>query len=78
MSSKPGFPFVDEAQRAVQADETEHVFVVPRVGGSFEARLDDRGELFPRGLDCLTGGMDCSKREGLEMRRTRKREAREA
>lgn len=55
MSSKPGFAFVDEPQRAVQADETEHVFVVACVGGSFEARLDDRRELLPRGFDGLDG-----------------------
>lgn len=56
VSSKPGLPFVDEAQRAVQADEAEHVFVVSCVGGSFEARLDDRRELFPRGFDGLDMG----------------------
>ena len=63
MSRKPGFSFVDEAQRAVQADETEHVFVVSCVGGSFEARLDNRGELFPRGFDGLDVNLDRLKGE---------------
>lgn len=67
VSSKPGFSFVEKPQRLVQADETEHIFVVACVGGSFEARLDDCGELFPRCFDGLEGGIVYGERERDEM-----------
>jgi hypothetical protein len=51
----------------VQADETEHIFVVACVGSSFEARLDDCGELFPRCFDGLEGGIVYGERERDEM-----------